>query len=91
MGESINSGEMKAERGAGKLTALLKKKFPNAVLDSHSHRSDETVVIERDYLDTVCRFLRDDSRCAFEIMLDITAVDGPVSYTHLTLPTTPYV
>ncbi|MDP7620475.1 MAG: NADH-quinone oxidoreductase subunit C [SAR324 cluster bacterium] len=74
--ESIKSGEMKADREVGKLTALLKQKFPNAVLDFHSHRSDETVVIERDSLDTVCRFLRDDSRCAFEIMLDITAVDG---------------
>ena len=67
---------MKADLGVGKLTALLKQKFPNAVLDFHSHRSDETVVIERDFLDTVCRFLRDDSRCAFEIMLDITTVDG---------------
>ena len=74
--ESIKSGEMKADREAGKLTALLKDKFPNAVLDFHSHRSDETVVIDRDSLDTVCRFLRDDSRCLFEIMLDITAVDG---------------
>ena len=74
--ESIKSGEMKADQEVGKLTALLKQKFPNAVLDFHSHRSDETVLIERDSLDTVCRFLRDDSRCAFEIMLDITAVDG---------------
>ena len=36
--ESIKSGEMKADREAGKLTALLKQKFPNAVLDFHSHR-----------------------------------------------------
>ena len=76
MGKSINSGEIKEEQKAGKLTALLKQKFPNAVLDSHSHRLDETVVIERDSLEKVCRFLRDDSRCAFEIMIDITAVDG---------------
>ena len=73
--ESIKSGEMKADQETGKLTALLKQKFPNAVLDFHSHRSDETVVIERDSLETVCRFLRDDSRCAFEIMMDLTAVD----------------
>jgi len=76
MSESINSGEMNVDLEAGILTALLKQKFPKSVLNFHSHRSDETVVIEKDSLVTVCRFLRDDSRCAFEIMLDITAVDG---------------
>ena len=50
MNESIKSGEMNADREVGKLTALLKKKFPKAVLDFHSHRSDETVLIERDFL-----------------------------------------
>ena len=75
MNESIKSSEMKSDCEAGKLTDLLKKKFPNAVRYFHAHRSDETVVIERDSLDSVCRFLRDDSRCSFEIMLDITALD----------------
>ena len=75
MGESIKTSEIKSERESGKLTALLQQKFPNAVLDFHSHRLDETVVIERDSLGKVCQFLRDDSRCAFEIMIDLTAVD----------------
>ena len=76
MSESSKSGKKNVDLEAGKLTALLKQKFPNDVLDFHSHRSDETVVIERDSLGKVCRFLRDDSRCAFEIMIDLTAVDG---------------
>ena len=76
MSESINSGKIKVEQVTGEITALLKKKFPNSVLDFHSHRLDETVVIERGSLEKVCRFLRDDSRCSFEIMIDITAVDG---------------
>ena len=76
MSESIKFSEIKANRKAGKLTVLLKQKFPNAVLNFHSHRSDETIVVERDSLYKVCQFLRDDSRCAFEIMIDITAVDG---------------
>ena len=75
MDKNIKSGEIKAVYEEGKLTALLKQKFPKAVLSFHSHRSDETVLIKRDYLDEVCRFLRDDSRCVFEIMLDLTAVD----------------
>ena len=37
---------------------------------------DETVVIERDASGvSVCRFLRDDLRCSFEIMMDLTTVD----------------
>lgn len=76
MGESIKSGEMKADPKDGKLSALLKQKFPDAVLDFHAHRSDETIVIERNSLNKICLFLRNDSRCAFEIMIDITAVDG---------------
>ena len=68
-------GETKGNQETGEITSLLKQIFPNAVLDIHAHRSDETIIIERNSLDKVCRFLRDDSRCAFEIMLDITAVD----------------
>ena len=75
MDKSIKSSEIKADLETGKLTALLKEKFTNSVIDFHTHRSDETVVIERDSLENICRFLRDDSRCAFEIMIDITAVD----------------
>ena len=45
MSESIKSSEKNADRQAGKLTALLKQKFPKDVLDFHAHRSDETVVI----------------------------------------------
>ena len=76
MSESTKYGEMKADQETGGMTALLKQKFPNDVIYFHAHRSDETVVIERDSLISVCRFLRDDSRCAFEIMVDITVVDG---------------
>ena len=75
MGNSITLNKKKADKETGKLTALLKQKFPNAVLSFHTHRSDETVVIKRDSLEKISLFLRDDSRCAFEIMLDITAVD----------------
>ncbi len=75
MDKSIKSDEMKVDIEEKKLTALLKQKFPKAVQSFHSHRSDETVLIEKDYIDEVCIFLRDDSRCLFEIMVDITAVD----------------
>ena len=71
MGENIKSDEKKADLKKVNLTALLEKKFPKAVLNYHTYRSDETVVVEKDSLEKVCRFLREDSRCAFEIMIDI--------------------
>ena len=59
----------------GKLTKILQDEFPNKVSSFHSHRGDETVVIQKDAFEPICKFLRDDSRCSFEIMMDLTAVD----------------
>ena len=73
MSEEIYTKETPPE--TREMTTLLKQEFPDVVTDFHSHRDDETVVIERDALEAVCRFLRDDTRCSFEIMMDLTAVD----------------
>ena len=75
MSEEISITETETSTDIGELTALLQQEFPDAVTGFHAHRGDETVVIERDALEPVCRFLRDDSRCSFEIMMDLTAVD----------------
>ena len=40
MGENIKSVEIESEKKTGELTALLNKKFPKAVLDFHSYRSE---------------------------------------------------
>jgi len=75
MSEEISTKETETPPETGELTTLIKQEFPDDVTDFHAHRDDETVVIERDALEAVCRFLRDDSRCSFEIMMDLTAVD----------------
>ena len=75
MSEEISITETETSTDIGELTALLQQEFPDAVTGFHAHRGDETVVIERDALEPVCRFLRNDSRCSFEIMMDLTAVD----------------
>tara|TARA_Y100001970_G_scaffold287690_1_gene412975 strand:- start:2237 stop:2758 length:522 start_codon:yes stop_codon:yes gene_type:complete len=54
---------------------IIKKEFPESVLDYHSHRGDNTLVIKNDSLEQVCNFLRNDPECLFEIMIDLTAVD----------------
>ena len=56
-------------------STLISESFPEAVLETHEHRGDETLVIERSEFLKVCEFLRDDSRCKFEMMMDLTAVD----------------
>ena len=53
----------------------LKKEFKESILDYHSHRGDETVLIKKDSLEPVCNFLKKDPSCLFEIMMDLTAVD----------------
>jgi len=75
MDEEISTKETEVSPETGELTVLLQLEFPDAVTGFHAHRGDETVVIEREALEPVCRFLRDDSRCSFEIMMDLTAVD----------------
>ena len=75
MSEEISTKETGTPPETGELTTLLKQEFPDDVTDFHAHRDDETVVIKRDALEAVCRFLRDDTRCSFEIMMDLTAVD----------------
>ena len=75
MSEEISTKETGVSPEKGELTTLLKQEFSDDVIDFHAHRDDETVVIKRDALEAVCRFLRDDTRCSFEIMMDLTAVD----------------
>lgn len=57
------------------LTALLKETYPAIVLEHHCQHGDETVVIKREGMLDLLGFLKSDSRCAFEMMMDLTAVD----------------
>ena len=57
------------------LTALLQANFPKALIGHHRQHGDETVLIRREGMLELFRFLRDDPRCAFDLMIDLTAVD----------------
>ncbi len=57
------------------LTALIQEQFSGAVQSHHKQYGDETITIGRDKALDVFRFLRDDGRCRFELMIDLTAVD----------------
>ncbi len=51
-------------------------KFKDKVISHHNFRGDETVEIHPDILIDVCRFLKEDSSLDFNMLVDITAVDG---------------
>ena len=53
----------------------LRERFPGRILDSHSFRGDETVVIAREGMVEFFRFVKEDPRLGFNFLTDITAVD----------------
>jgi NADH-quinone oxidoreductase subunit C len=57
------------------LTSLIGQSFPGQVLSSHNALGDETLVIQRERMLDVFQFLKSDSRCRFNLMVDVTAVD----------------
>jgi NADH-quinone oxidoreductase subunit C len=57
------------------LVARLRSGVGDAVLASHAFRGDATVIVPRDELLAVCRFLRDDAALRFDMLVDVTAVD----------------
>jgi NADH-quinone oxidoreductase subunit C len=54
---------------------LVQQKYPAAVLNTHQHRGDETIMLKREFIQPICRLLRDHSDCRFEMFVDLTAVD----------------
>jgi NADH-quinone oxidoreductase subunit C len=55
--------------------ALLQTHFPTGISAVHATGGDPHAVVLPEQLVDVCQFLRDDSRCGFEMCNDITGVD----------------
>jgi len=53
----------------------LRAKFPDSILESDEFRGDLTVVVKREDIARVCRFLHDDADLSFNFLSDLTAVD----------------
>jgi len=58
-----------------KVVQVIAERFPAAVISSHAWRGDDTVVLEREYLVEVCRFLKHDPEMAFNLPVDVCGVD----------------
>ncbi len=59
------------------LVDLVKQKFPADVLESHSQRGDDTVVVYAARWKDIARFLKEDPRADMSMLIDLTAVDYP--------------
>jgi len=59
----------------GQILQRLRDRFGGAVVDTHEHRGDATLVVERGTLVDVLRFCRDEPTLGFDVLMDLTAVD----------------
>ncbi|MBN1611371.1 MAG: NADH-quinone oxidoreductase subunit C [Polyangiaceae bacterium] len=59
------------------LLDLIAKRFPQAVIATHSQRGDETVVIDPAHWKEVASWLRDSPETQMNVLVDLTAVDFP--------------
>ena len=57
------------------LITLVTDRFPTGVLASHTFRGDETVILSREFLLEVARFLKTDPAMKMNFLMDLTAVD----------------
>ncbi len=55
----------------------IERQFPGAVLESAEAFGEQTVVVAREAIVPVCRWLRDEPSLAFAQLSDLTAVDWP--------------
>lgn len=53
----------------------LIERFPGSVLETHSHRGDDTAVVRKQDILEICTFLRDNHDLLYNFMMDLTAVD----------------
>jgi len=54
----------------------IKEHFPEAVLSSHSHLGQDTVVVADENLLQLAKFLKNDPDLQFHYLMDLTAVDN---------------
>ena len=69
------ANDSKTSEKTGALTALVQARFAGQFLEAHAQHGDETVVVKREGMLELFTFLRDDDRCRFDMMIDLTAAD----------------
>ncbi len=53
----------------------LREAYPRAILEATAQHNEVTVLVARDAIEPVCRFLRDDPDLAFDFLSDLAGLD----------------
>ncbi len=53
----------------------VRERFRDAVTGGHAWRGDDTLIVRREAIVEVCRFLKHEPDLAFNLFIDLTAVD----------------
>ncbi|MBI1992491.1 MAG: NADH-quinone oxidoreductase subunit C [Candidatus Omnitrophica bacterium] len=59
----------------GTLTGAIQVRFPQRVMATHRFRGQETVLVKREGLLELARFLKDEPPMRFDFLMDLTCVD----------------
>ena len=54
---------------------LIEKQFPQYVIGTHAYCGQETLLIKREGLLEVARFLKEDPAAAFDVLMDLSCLD----------------
>jgi NADH-quinone oxidoreductase subunit C len=57
------------------LIESVRQRFPDAIEATHTYRGDETVILRREFLLEVARFLKEDAALQMNYLMDLTALD----------------
>src|SRR5262245_7329869 len=57
------------------MLARLRERFGDRVLETHAHRGDHTAVVKPEAIVDVLTYCRNDAALAFDVLMDLTAVD----------------
>jgi NADH-quinone oxidoreductase subunit C len=58
-----------------KIVEKLKAKFGEVILESNEFRSELTVVVQKERIAEICRFLKEDAELAFDFLADLCGID----------------
>lgn len=75
MHETSDNGQSSTPHLDHPTLPLVREAFPDARLRATEFRGQTTLIVEREDLYRVMRFLRDDPKCAYNFLSDVTGVD----------------
>jgi NADH-quinone oxidoreductase subunit C len=58
-----------------KVIEKLNIKYADAVLEANEFRSELTIIISKEHIVEVCRFLKEDEELAFDLLADLCGID----------------